>query len=321
MTDVNLTIIYRVYNDNDLLVKSLESIFNQSVKNFELIIIDDSATIEAKQILEKFNLSSKNIRLVKLFETYGRSFCYNLGASKANGKYLYFAEDKNIFDVDFVKKIYECIESKEFDYISFIVENINDKNFSFNQNTQIDHLNLKNYILNSSISIRDKIFRKKFIEKNKIKLTNYKNFYSIFLFEILTNAKTGFYLNEKIIKLERSIKKNEIFSYNLYDILESVYLLANKLENLNLDIEIKQCFSIWLSRLCLIDFLCKISLSYQNDKILNIAIDKAYETIKKVDPFYKKNTFLDQIINPSIKNYIKNFKKSLNYVKMNNNCI
>ena len=312
---MKLSIIYHIYSDVKTLEKSLKSLFNQTNKNFELILIDDYATNEAKEILEKFDISDKKITLIRLFENYGRSFCYNLGLEKAKGDYVYFAESKNIFEADFVETISSKINAKnKYDYISFKIPSIAN-NSPFKEDMEVNETNLKVWVANCSLTIRNKIIRKKFLEDNKIAFVNYKNLYPIYLFEVTSSSKKSYYIHKDLLKLENKNYKSELFSYNLYDILESAFLLSYKINDSKIDDEMKDCYTLWLSKLCLRDFLSKMFQSYENEKVLTIAITKAWETIEKIDINFKTNKNLDLIARTEVSDYIKKFKPTYNYVR------
>ncbi len=61
--DPLVTIYITNYNYGKYLQKSIESVLNQTFKNFELIIIDDGSTDSSKSIISKFKNNSK-IRVV-----------------------------------------------------------------------------------------------------------------------------------------------------------------------------------------------------------------------------------------------------------------
>lgn len=313
---MKLTIIYHVYADTKTLEKSLNSLFNQTSKDFEVIFIDDFACDEAKNILNKFDITDKRFKLIRLFENYGRSFCYNLGLEKTATEYVYFAESKIIFKNNFVESILEKINQDDYDYINFINEHV-DLHTVFDTNFTIDKENYCEWIANTTLTIRNKVLKKSFLEKNKINLVNYKNLYPIYLFEIISNSKKAFYISEKLLTLNNQNNKNSYYSYNLYDILESAYLLSYKINDASLSDDERECFLTWLPKLCLVDFLTKMFDSYDNEKVLTIAINKAWETMEKIDANFKLNDKLKLIIDKNIRDYIKNFKPTYNYVKKN----
>lgn len=313
---MKLSIIYHIYSDTKTLEKSLNSLFNQTNNKFELIIIDDFGSAEVKKILSKFDIKKDNISLIRLFENYGRSFCYNLGVEKAKGDYVYFAESKNIFSENFVDTIIK-FSKKNYDYIGFTAKNIDSKPFD-TTDVEISNQNISNFIINSTLSIRNKVLSRNFLLNHKISFVNYKNLYPIYLFEIISKSKKGIILSNELLVIENKNSKSSFYSYNLYDILEAAFMLSNKINDSNIDDELKDYFEIWLSKLCLYDFLSKMFISYSNnEKVLSIAIKKAWETLEKINATFKKNKSLNLMNDTKLKEYIKNFKPTYNYVRKN----
>ena len=75
-----------VYNGEQYLKEAIESILNQSFKNFEFIIINDGSTDETKHFIKSYN----DIRIVYLEneKNIGLTKSLNLGIKKAKGEYI-----------------------------------------------------------------------------------------------------------------------------------------------------------------------------------------------------------------------------------------
>lgn len=104
---VNVSIITPVYNVEKCIEKTINSVINQSYKNFELLLIDDGSkdrSVEiAKKLLEK---SDVNYRIITK-ENGGVSSARNRGITEANGKYVCFLDSDDYIDKDYVKLMYD----------------------------------------------------------------------------------------------------------------------------------------------------------------------------------------------------------------------
>lgn len=76
-----------VYNAEQTLAQTIESILSQRLKDFEFIIINDGSTDQSKSILEKFSHQDSRIRLHHQ-QNSGLTRSLNLGIRLAKGKYL-----------------------------------------------------------------------------------------------------------------------------------------------------------------------------------------------------------------------------------------
>ena len=83
-----ISVIMPVFNSALFLNKSIESILNQSFKNFEFIIIDDGSTDTSLSIINSYSLLDKRIKLVKNKINYGICHTLNRGLLMAKGQYV-----------------------------------------------------------------------------------------------------------------------------------------------------------------------------------------------------------------------------------------
>jgi len=84
---MKISIIVPAFNAQQTLIGLLESIFNQTYKDFELIIVDDGSTDTTATIA-----NSANCKLIRLQENHGPAYCRNLGVRSASGDILAFTD-------------------------------------------------------------------------------------------------------------------------------------------------------------------------------------------------------------------------------------
>ena len=85
------SVIVPVFNNEKMIIQCIESIINQTLKDFELIIIDDGSTDNTYSVCEKYTHKNSNIILLKQ-KNKGVSSARNLGLSKASGKWCVFVD-------------------------------------------------------------------------------------------------------------------------------------------------------------------------------------------------------------------------------------
>lgn len=85
--NIKISVIMSEYNtDVKLFEKSIQSILNQTYKNFELIIIDDCGKNDVKKIVKKFN--DNRIIVFKNKKNSGLVYSLNRAIEKSTGKYI-----------------------------------------------------------------------------------------------------------------------------------------------------------------------------------------------------------------------------------------
>lgn len=83
-----ISVIMSVYNAEDYLETAIESILNQTVKDFEFIIINDASEDSSKQILESYSQKDDRICVIDNNINLGLTKSLNIGIQKVNAKYI-----------------------------------------------------------------------------------------------------------------------------------------------------------------------------------------------------------------------------------------
>ena len=102
---VTFSIITPVFNTESYLEQCLESILNQTYKNFEIICINDASTDNSLSILKDYAKNDSRIRIINK-ENGGISATRNSGINAAMGDFLSFIDSDDWIDLDFFEKLY-----------------------------------------------------------------------------------------------------------------------------------------------------------------------------------------------------------------------
>lgn len=101
-----LSILVPVYNIEEFLPLCLETIKNQSFKDFECLLINDGSTDNSLEILKKTAKNDKRFRVIdKKNSGYGASL--NLGLNEAKGDYIGIVEPDDFIHRDFYKTLFD----------------------------------------------------------------------------------------------------------------------------------------------------------------------------------------------------------------------
>ena len=79
------------YNKSEYLKEAINSVINQTYKNWILYIIDDHSSDNSKIIIDEFS-NSKNVKIIKLNKNKGPSFCRNFAMRISKSKYISFID-------------------------------------------------------------------------------------------------------------------------------------------------------------------------------------------------------------------------------------
>ena len=95
----SVDVILPNYNKAKFLEEAINSVVNQTYKNWHLYIVDDCSSDESKKVIDKF-LNFKNITTIKLIKNKGPSFCRNYGMRISKSKYISFIDSDDGWQKD-----------------------------------------------------------------------------------------------------------------------------------------------------------------------------------------------------------------------------
>ena len=90
---VNISVLVPVYNVEPYLAQCLESICSQTLRELEIVCVDDASTDGSLSILREFAERDPRVKVVQAPENGGLSRSRNLAMSHAVGEYLFLPED------------------------------------------------------------------------------------------------------------------------------------------------------------------------------------------------------------------------------------
>ncbi|MCD2183558.1 glycosyltransferase family A protein [Rhizobium sp. GN54] len=83
-----VTVLMAVYNAADTIATAIRSLFEQTWKNLEIIVIDDCSTDETRAIAEDFARDEPRIQVISMPENGGAYIARNRGIEQATGEYV-----------------------------------------------------------------------------------------------------------------------------------------------------------------------------------------------------------------------------------------
>lgn len=115
---ITVSVIIPVYNTEKCLEKCLDSLVNQTLKNMEIICVDDISTDNSYEILLAYQKKySALIKVIKLDEKLRQGGARNRGLNIARGKYIAFVDSDDYVDITRYEKLYFLAEEKQVDYV------------------------------------------------------------------------------------------------------------------------------------------------------------------------------------------------------------
>ena len=192
--EIKVSVIIPVYNVEKYIERCLESIVNQTLKEIEIIIINDGSNDETSKKLEKF-LGDVRVIYIKT-ENRGQSAARNKGLKIAKGEYIGFVDSDDYIDLDFYEKLYKRIKETNSDIAAASIVRHHGTfekwrvNYDLNKSTtdKNEMFNLVKYPNQSYVW--NKIYKKDFLDSFEFKFKEGVYYEDILaLFYILLNCK------------------------------------------------------------------------------------------------------------------------------------
>jgi len=113
---MDISLIIPIYNVEKYLKDCLESAVNQTINNYEIILINDGSTDSSKEIAEKYEKKYKNIILINK-ENEGLGAARNTGIKNAHGKYICFLDSDDMITKDRLEKQFNLANEYNLDIV------------------------------------------------------------------------------------------------------------------------------------------------------------------------------------------------------------
>ena len=114
-----ISLVIPVYNKEKFLVPLYKSIQSQSLKDIEIIFIDDNSSDKSVEMIEEFMKEDKRIILIKHDKNYRTFYSRNEGVGVAHAKYILFIDPDDLIVNDILEKSYETAEKNNLDILQF----------------------------------------------------------------------------------------------------------------------------------------------------------------------------------------------------------
>ena len=306
---MKVSIIVPVYNVESYLDKCLNSLVNQTLKDIEIIVINDGSTDNSQKIIDKYSKKYKNIINIAK-ENGGVSEARNLGLEKASGEYIGFLDSDDWIEPDMYELMYQKAKTENFDIVACDTQAIyNDKKVYISSNIKEDNVSNKELMIDAYAVIWNKIYKKEILKG--IKFNKGMNFCEDveFLYMVYSKVKTIGVIKEPLHNyLQREGSLTYVYDKKLYKLLEAMddvldYYKKNKILDKYFD-EVEYTYARYLYA----TFIKRMAKT-RNKEEFNKAVNLVIEKVTKEFPNYKKNKYLKEFNPKSI--YIKHFNKLL----------
>ena len=168
MSKPAISVIIPVYNAQDGIKRCVDSLLNQSFKNFEIILLNDGSKDNSLNILKEYELKYSFVRVIDK-QNEGVAVTRNKGILLAEGEYTMFMDNDDFVDSDYIETFYQAIHEKKLDLVIGGYKRVNqDNQIIFSQDIQQSEWS--KYIIMAPWA---KIYRTEFLKTNNLEFFDY----------------------------------------------------------------------------------------------------------------------------------------------------
>ena len=249
-----VSVIIPVYNVENYLHQCLDSVCNQTLKEIEIICVDDGSTDSSLDILKEYAKKDNRITVIAQ-ESLHAGVARNAGLSVAKGEYLLFLDSDDFFELRMLEDMYKN-SKKSVDIVVCNADIFDNQTSEHRKNPWLLSSALNGYFLSSDIdnifsklstNCWNKLFRKDFIIENNIRFQNLISCNDVyFVFAALALSKDVFvtqteYVHYRINTGKQITTNNGKTPYNILHALNAVKGLLIKTNNRNKINKLYEC--------------------------------------------------------------------------------
>lgn len=205
MEKVRFTVAISAYNIENYVKRAIDSVLNQTFKNYELLVIDDCSTDSTVEVIKQ--VVGQNAKILQTKKNSGTAAASrNIAIENAQGEYLLFLDgDDELYSNETLKEIDEHIKENKYDIIYFGYENVGHTENYYRNSTKENSTREARLICDESFSVSSKVWNVEFLRNNNIRFKE-GMYYEDELFSIKSNilSKVTTYGEFAIFKYHRN---------------------------------------------------------------------------------------------------------------------
>ena len=219
MSDIKVTVVMPIYNAYDYLRPALDSVIDQTLREIEIICIDDGSTDTTLSLLKEYQKADERIRLVTENNA-GVSVARNKGLVRARGEYVIFLDADDFFELTMLERLYNAAKADDLDITVCGYDMYNDKAARFEQSVDgeserafptgevVSKGTLQDGIFQSTTSyVWNKLFKTSFLRDKELNFAP-----ELYVFEDVYFILTTLSMAQRVGKISDELIHHRIYS-------------------------------------------------------------------------------------------------------------
>lgn len=293
---IKISVIVPVYNVEKYIEKCLNSLVNQTLKDIEIIVVNDGSPDNSQKIIDKYEKKYSNVKSY-IKKNGGISDARNYGLKYAHGEYISFVDSDDYVDLTMMEKLYNKAIQDSYDIVECNLHIVDDKDRlikDVRHTLPSDILNdqqKKKYMINMYTSVWNKIYKKSLFD-NEVRFKKGVWFEDVeFLYKLISFVGTIGFVNENLyyyVQRKGSITKtfdDRLYCYvGNWNGIVDFYKKKNIYNHYYKELEYSYVRYLYAS-------FIRQSSNYKDKNKFDKTVNMAIENVKQKFPGYRKNKY------------------------------
>lgn len=243
-SDIKVSVIMPVYNARDFLAPAIDSVLCQTLREIELICIDDGSTDGSLDILKEYQSSDDRVRIITETNA-GPGIARNNGIRRARGEYLAFLDADDFFEATLLEELYDLAEANSLDIALADYDVYNSRKATFERTVHAEYVSIfeggkvtskseypDQIFLATNGAAWNKLFRTSFVLENRLAFLPDVKLYEDVYFMIGAMALAG-----RVAMVNKVLMHHRVYSeqsraklfHKYYSQIPEIYVKAREL--------------------------------------------------------------------------------------------
>ncbi len=112
-----VSVIIPCFNSENFVNKAIQSCLDQSLKNIEIILIDDGSSDQTLSILKQYQALDKRVKVIKHNQNIGLGAARNTGIKAAQGEFIFFLDSDDYIHLNALEVLYSKAKQENLDIL------------------------------------------------------------------------------------------------------------------------------------------------------------------------------------------------------------
>lgn len=245
---VDVSIIVPIYNGEKYLNQCLDSLSNQTLKNIEIICVNDGSTDKTSSILNTYSAKDNRFKIITT-ENHGQGSARNTALNEANGEYIAFIDADDWIELNSIELLYKNAKLNDLDMLFFQMVNYmqssdtfvstdlyNIKSFENNGidgNMVFNHNTTHDFLFEIPVGPVSKLYKRQFLESNNLRFSEGIFFEdnSFFYNAYFYCEKAGFLKKQLYYRRRHDESVTQTFDESKFDIVNATNAVLEVFKN------------------------------------------------------------------------------------------